>query len=347
MPLPPLAAESLVVVSWGGSYVRSQILGFIRPFEKATGVDVEIIDYHGGIDEIRSQVRSLNVKWDVVDLEMFDAIRACREGLLEPRIPGALPAAPDQTPAEEDFIPGSLMECGVGNVVGSTIFAYNTERMKKAPTRLEDFFDIRNFPGRRGLRRTPKVNLEWALLSDGVAPSLVYETLDTKAGVDRAFRILEGIKPNIVWWRTGEEAVRLLETDEVVMTSAYNGRIHNAVQRGEPFAIVWDMQVWFIDVWGIVRNTENLETARKFVQFATSTESLANQARYIPYGPVRKSSMKLLPENIRSSLPTSRANFHNALECDNEWWAKNLERLGRRFEDWIDRPVMVPQRLPR
>jgi len=76
--------EPLRVVTWSGSYVKSQILGFIRPFEKETGIDVEVLQYSGGIDEIRSQVRSFNIKWDVVDFELFDAIAACNEGLLEP-----------------------------------------------------------------------------------------------------------------------------------------------------------------------------------------------------------------------------------------------------------------------
>jgi len=339
--------ETLRVVSWSGNYVKSQILGFIRPFEEATGIDVEVLQYTGGIEEIRSQVRSYNVKWDVVDFELFDAIRACEEGLLEPFDPSTLPPAPDGTPAREDFIPGSLMDCGVGNVVGSTIVAYNREQFKEPPSRLEDFFDIRRYPGPRGMRRTPKVNLEWALIADGVAPGDVYAVLDTPEGIDRAFEALDTIKPYIVWWRTGEEAMRMLETGEVLMTSVYNGRVHGGVERGLPLEIIWDHQVWFIDVWGIVKHTENLEIARQFVRFATSSESLARQVRYIPYGPARKSSMESVTPEIRRLLPTEEENFETALEGDAEWWAENLDRLTRRFEQWADRPIMVPQRLRR
>ncbi|WP_286875226.1 extracellular solute-binding protein, partial [Marinimicrobium sp. UBA4509] len=231
------ARDELNVVSWDGAYVKSQILGFIRPYEDETGARVNVIQYTGGIEEIRRQVRAWNVKWDVVDLELFDAIRACEEGLLEPIDPESLPAAPDGTPASEDFINVSLMPCGVGNVVGSTVVSYDRERFEKGPETLEDFFDLKQFPGRRGLRRSPQGNLEWALVADGVPRGNVYEVLSTEAGVDRAFTVLNRIKPYIEWWEEGEEAIRLLETGQVVMSSVYSGRVDDAVQRGEPLEI--------------------------------------------------------------------------------------------------------------
>lgn len=341
------SAEALSVVSWGGSYTKSQILGFIRPFEKATGIDVEVLEYTGGIEDIRSQVRSWNIKWDLVDLELFDAHRACEAGLLVKIDPDSLPPAPDGTAAREDFIDGSLTDCGVGNVIGSTVVAFDAGALEEAPTRLEDFFDTGKFPGRRGMRRTPKVNMEWALVADGVDPSKVYEVLDTEDGVKRAFRVLDSIKPHLVWWQTGEEAVRMLETDEVVMSSIYSGRVHDAAERGMPFEIIWDHQIWFIDVWGILEHGENTDIARDFVRFATSTESLAKQVAYIPYGPARKSSMALISPEIRNRLPTAEANFQTAIESDARWWSENIDRLNRRFKDWLERDIMVPERLRR
>ncbi|MGQ9424467.1 ABC transporter substrate-binding protein [Gilvimarinus sp. F26214L] len=343
----PAGAEELSVVSWDGSYVKSQVLGFIRPYERSRNVDVEIIQYSGGIEEIRRQVRAWNVRWDVVDLELFDAIRACNEGLLVKIDPADLPAAPDGTAAVDDFVEPALMECGVGNVVGSTVVAYDRQRLERPPRHIRDFFNVRDFPGRRGLRRTPQINLEWALIADGVERHQVYETLSTEEGVNRAFKVLDSLKPYIDWWESGEDAIRLLETGQVAMSSVYSGRVYDAVNRGEQLDILWDHQIWFYDVWGIPRNGENIEQALDFVQFATSTESLARQASYIPYGPVRHSSLELVDERMRSMLPTAEENLATALEIDARWWSENLDRLNRRFERWLERPVMVPRDLPR
>lgn len=339
-------SDSLTVVSWGGVYTRSQILGFVRDFERETNIDVDMIDYGGGLEEIRSQVRSLNIRWDAVDLELGDAILACREGLLETIDPDTLPPAPNGTPATEDFLPGALFECGVGNVAGSNIVAWDREAVDASPRTLEDFFDLRRFPGKRGLRRTPQTNLEWALLADGVPPDEVYALLETEAGLERAFDKLDRLKPHIVWWELGEEAVRLLETGRVVMTSAYNGRIQSAIDRGEPFGILWDRHVSYLDVWVIPKHTERLEAALAFVRYATSTRSLAEQARHIAYGPLRRSSLELLDAGTRARLPTAADNLDRMFRIDPAWWAEHLADIGPRFERWAERPVMVPKDWP-
>ncbi len=340
------ATDELTAVSWGGVYTRSQILGFVRDFEQSSGIDVDMIDYAGGIEEIRSQVRSYNVKWDVVDLELFDAIRACDEGLLVEIDAASLPPAPDGTPATQDFVDGALMPCGVGNVAAATVIAYDRERFDRGPETIEDFFDLRRFPGQRGLRRTPMTNLEWALIADGVEPSRVYDVLGTEDGVDRAFAMLSRIKPQIEWWELGEDAVRLLETDAVAMTAAYNGRIHSAIERGEPFEILWHRHVRFWDVWAIPKHTENLDAALAFVRFATSTRSLANQAEHIAYGPLRKSSLRLLGPETRKNLPTAEENVASGFSSDAQWWGENLPELEQRFERWIETSVQVPKKLP-
>jgi len=41
------------------------------------------------------------------------------------------------------------------------------------------------------------------LIADGVEPKDVYKVLGTPAGVDRAFKKLDTIKKNIVWWESG------------------------------------------------------------------------------------------------------------------------------------------------
>jgi putative spermidine/putrescine transport system substrate-binding protein len=336
----PATPPSLTVVSWGGAYTRSQILSYVVPYEQQAGARIEVEDYNGGLDQIRAQVDSYNTRWDLVDMELPDVIRGCEEGLLEKIDHSMLPAAPDGTPAQEDFLPGLLPECGVGQVVFSTVMAYDTTRFADEPPQsLKDFFDTSKYPGKRGLRRTPRINLEWALMADGVAPEKVYETLSTAEGVQQALEKLDDIKSHIVWWESGAEPAQLLANGEVAMTSAWNGRIADAIDKGTPAAIVWDHQVWEFDLWAIPKRTRNhnLQSVLDFVTFATTTERLAEQAKYIAYGPARKSSMGLVPEEARPELPTAEVNTATALHLDGQWWAENQSRLERQFNEWVGR----------
>ena len=74
-----------------------------------------------------------------------------------------------------------------------------------------------------------KQSLEMALAADGVASADIYDVLATDEGVDRAFAKLDTIKDMVVWWEAGAQPPQLLADGEVAMTTAYNGRIFNAV----------------------------------------------------------------------------------------------------------------------
>lgn len=345
---PASQAADLRFVSWGGAYTRSQMLAFIRPYMAETGQRIEVLDYHGGLDEIRRQVRSLNIQWDLVDVELADAIRGCEEGLFEPIDPATLAPAPDGDPAIGDFLPPALQDCAVGTVFWSTVLAYAPDRYPQAPpTGLAALFDPAGYPGRRGLRRTPKGNLEWALLADGVAPGQVYATLSTEAGLRRALRRLDAIKPLIRWWEVGLEGVRLLETGQVAMGSVYSGRVNTGAPGTRPLTLIWDRQLLSLDLLAVPRGNLRRDQALDLLRYATASERLAAQATEIPYGPARRSALQALPAERRNLLPTAEANLETALVIDGEWWSEHFERINVRFEDWLARPVQVPRQLPR
>ena len=341
----PAAGDSLTVVSWGGSYARACQKAQHEPFTAETGIDIRLEAYNGGLAQIRAQVESGNVHWDVVDLEMADAARGCDEGLLEPVYREDLAPAPDGTPAADDFFPDMLTECAVGMVFYSTVYAYNPAHLAgPKPTTVSDFFDLEKFPGRRGMRRSPLVNLEFALMADGVPVDQVYATLGTPEGVERAFRKLDTIKDHVVWWEAGAQPPQMLADGEVVMSTAYNGRIFNAqVLENQPFVIVWDGQVMDYAVLSIVTGTPKLDLARQFLAFATRAESLAGIGRYIAYSPARKSGTVLIGTHLEAGvdmkphMPTSPANIARALPHDWQWWRDHGDEMNERFSAWLAR----------
>ncbi len=337
------SAGSITVVSWGGAYTKSQVEAYHKPWSEATGNTVVSEDYSGGLAEVKSQVEAGNVTWDLVDVELSDAVRGCDEGLLETIDSSMLPAAPDGTAAVDDFLPGTLHECAVANIVWSTIYAYDSSKIENGPTTMADFFDLEKFPGKRGMRKGPKPNLEMALAADGVAAADIYDVLSTPEGVDRAFAKLDTIKDSTVWWEAGAQPPQLLADGEVAMTTAYNGRIFNAVAaEDKPFTIVWDAQVLDLDLWVIPKGAPNKDLAMEFVAFSTATEQLAAQASYIAYGPARASSAPLVgayhtkPDLMMGpQMPTAPENFATALLNDFEFWADNQDELNERFNAWL------------
>lgn len=333
------AENTLTVVSYGGNLTNAQIQAAHKPFTAATGTRVISEDYSGGIAQIKTQVDSKKVTWDVVDAEIPNVIRACNNGLLERIDPATLAPAPDGTPAAKDFLPGALTECGVASYVWSTVMAYNTKAFKgEQPHTLKDFFDTKRFPGKRALRKAPQVNLEWALMADGVPREEVYEMLGTEDGLDRAFAKLDTIKKDTIWWEAGAQAPQLLADGEVSMISAYSGRIVIAQQKEQqPFKIVWDGQMYDMEAWVVPAGNPKKDQAMDFLKFATQSSVLADQSNYIAYGPTRLSAQALVDPKVKPNLPTSPENFASALQVDSQWWGDHADELNERFNAWLSK----------
>lgn len=340
MALPAVA--DVTVMSWGGAYGTSQTEAYIKPYTAETGVKVTMVDADNPATPVKAMVEANNVTVDIADVEYADAIRLCDEGMLEEIDPAMLPPAPDGTPATEDFLPGALTDCAVATIVFSTVFAYDSSKFPEGPTSIHDFFDLEKFPGKRAMRKGAKANLEMALMADGVPAADVYATLETPEGVDRAFAMLDKIKKDTIWWEAGAQPPQLLADGEVAMTTAYNGRIFAAaVAEGKPFQVVWDGQVYEYDLFVIPKGAPNLEDAKKFLAYATDTQRLADQAKWISYGPARKSSGALVglyqdgKTEMGPHMPTAAENLTNALPSSYEFWVDRDSELNERFNAWL------------
>ncbi len=337
--IPPMEPKvEITFTSWTGPYMRSQMLGFVRPYEEANGVRVNVEHYAGGISEIRDQVESANVIWDVVDLTQADSLRACNEGLLENLDDIELPDGSDGTGFRDDFVEGAINSCGVGVIVWATIFGYNADAFgDNPPTSVSDFFDTRNFPGPRAIRNDPTVVMEWALIADGVTQGDVYSILQTPEGAARALAKMDAIKPGLVLWENGLQPVRLLNAGEVVMSSVWaTTGATNSVKEGANFAVVWDGRVIELDLFGIPKGSRYRAEAIDFIRFASSSESLAKMVGLLPNGPTRRSSLALLSEDVLAQLPNGPAYDDKvSILSDAQWWSENQATLKEAFDAWI------------
>ena len=339
------AATDLVVVSWGGAYSASQQNAYHEPYMKQNaGINIINDDSSNeAVAKLRAMNEVGNVTWDLVDVVAADAIRLCDEGLAMEFDPDELLApAPDGTPASKDFGDLLVSECFIPQIVYSTTFGYRTDMVKSKPTSVCDVFDIKKFPGKRSLEKNPINNVEWALICDGVAPDKVYDLLATDEGVDRALKKLGTIKDQVVWWTKGAQTPQLLADGEVVMGSTYNGRLFSVIEEEkQPIAMLWDWQVFDLDGWIIPKGTKNLEEVKKLVRFATDTQRLADQAKYISYGPARASSAPLVGKHatlgieMAPHMPTDPNNAKTTLLYNYEFWADYRDDIDAKFQAWL------------
>lgn len=323
-------ARDLTVVSWGGAYQAAQRTAYFEPFQKAAGVTLLEEEYNGEMAKIKAMVEANNVTWDVVQVEAPELVRGCEEGMFETidwsRVGG-----------KDIFIPAAVSECGVGTIVWSTVLTYDADKLKEGPKSWADFWDVNKFPGKRALRKSAKITLEFALMADGVAPKDVYEVLRTPQGVERAFRKLDELKPHIQWWEAGSQPPQWLASGDVVMSAAYNGRITAANKEGRNFRIVWDGQVYAVDSWVVVKGSPNKDQAYRFIEFASKPEHQKDLVSAIPYGPTHVKAVDQVDPKVVPDLPTAPANLAASVATDVEFWVEHGEDLDERFNAWAAR----------
>jgi putative spermidine/putrescine transport system substrate-binding protein len=324
------AADSVTVVSWGGAYQDSVRKAFFEPFMKSGDVKITEEEFNGEIAKIRAMTESGNVTWDVVENDSQTTLAACAEGIIEKIDWKKLGLERDK------FISADASDCVVPSILYGTVVAYDTSKLKTPPTTIADFFDLQKFPGKRALQKNPFVNLEWALLADGVSNEDLYKVLGTPEGVDRAFKKLDSIKSQIVWWEAGAQPPQLLADGQVVMTSAWNGRIFKAVHEDKkPFAIMWDHQGLDWQGWTVVKGTPHREAAYKFMAFAGQAAHQADQTHYIAYGPGNKEAAQNVDPAKLKDLPTSPENMKTGFIVDAKFWGDNGDALREQFNVWV------------
>jgi putative spermidine/putrescine transport system substrate-binding protein len=325
----PAAAQQITISSGGGAWQAAQREAWYKPFAAKMGVKFNEEETSEGMARVQAMIQAHNMTNDVVTVDTSEVQAACDAGILQ-RLDWSKIAPRD------GFLPGSALDCGMGLDVYGDVLAYNTNVTKDGPTSLLALFDTKRWPGKRAMQKVAANNLEWALMADGVPTDQVYKVLGTKEGVDRAFAKLDSIKNDIVWWTAGAQPPQLLASNEVVMTTAWNGRIQNPIdQEKAPFKIAWDNEIIEYDMISIPKDSPHLDMAYKYLAYVAEPENNGRLGQYIPYGPVVKAATQFVPAATLAKLPTAPDHIKTALVIDVEFWGDHGEDLTKRFNAWI------------
>lgn len=314
------SAKDMVFTSWGGTTQDAQKKAWVDPFQKSSGVNVKL-DGPTDYGKLKAMVDSGNVDWDVVDVEGDFAVAAAKAGLLEP--------LDFTTINKADLDPRFTANNYVGSFYYSFVLGYNKDALGgKEPKTWADLFDTKTYPGKRTFYKwsAPGV-LEIALLADGVPADKLYP-LD----LDRAFKKLDTIKSDVVWWSGGAQSQQLLASGEAPLGAFWNGRIF-AVQKDEPsVGLSWNQNLTAADVLVVPRGAKNKTEAMKFLAEASSPKQQAELASLTSYAPINTSAAKLMPAGEAATLPDQHT--QSQINLDMNYWAAHRDEIGKRWYDW-------------
>ncbi|MDR5759000.1 ABC transporter substrate-binding protein [Caballeronia sp. LZ035] len=323
-------ARPLAVVNYGGTLADAQQSAFIKPFQAATGIDVTASSYSGEQAKVKAMVDGRQVSWDVVEVESTDVGRGCDSGMYE-RIDWA------KVPDAAHLTSTAKTRCGVGLFAWANAFAWNTKQLKSAPAGWADFWDTKKYPGKRGMRKSARGNLEFALMADGVKPADVYKVLGTPAGVDRAFKKLDELRPNIQWWDAGAQPAQFLVSGDVAMSTVFSGRIITAQKAGQPLDIVWNGAIADYDYWVIPKGSPMKDEAMKFINYTIGAQQQNAFLALQPGGPANAQALGKMDAAQLKNLPNTPEHEKIGVVNDREFWDEHGDDLDQRFAAWAAR----------
>lgn len=323
-----LAQENSVVFSsWGGSFQDGVRQAILMPAGQSLGLTIKE-DTTNGIQDIRAQITARKVTWDVTEQEISTAETLKRENSLEQL---------DYAIINTDGIPKSLIKSHyIGFVTFTLVIAWQNERYgDNGPKTWADFWNIKQFPGKRSMFQQVNYALEAATMAQGVAIADVYKVLATQEGMDRAWAKLEEIAPHVtVWYRGGSQAAQLLRDGEIDIIHTGQNRVESVIQSGKKIGYVFDGGTMDVDALMVPRGAPNKANAMRLINEMLKPQGQARLARAQQLGPanVNAFSTGVMTDAEALKVNTHPSNIDKQLLIDPGFYIGRLDQLTERFE---------------
>ena len=330
MAAPAFAEGDVVFASWGGSFQDALRSAMLDPASKALNVTVKE-DTTNGIQDVRAQITAGAVAWDVTEQDLPSCETLSREGSLEPI---------DYSIVDTTGIPEELIhENYIGFINFTKVIAYRKEAFgDNGPSNWAEFWDLENFPGKRGMHGKVNYNLEAALMADGVAKGDVYDVLATDEGKARACAKLGKIAPEVaVWYRGGSQSAQLLRDGEVDVIHMGHNRVESVIGSGIEVAYAFDGGTMDVDCLLVPKGAPNKDNAMQLINELLSAEAQARLAVTMPLGPVNTGAFDtgIISDEQALLVNTHPSNYDKQLLVDPAFYIVQLGEFTEEFDTLI------------
>ncbi|MHA3722340.1 ABC transporter substrate-binding protein [Leucobacter sp. HY1910] len=320
--------QTLTHVEWGGVSQQISAETLFEPFAAERGIALAE-DQPTDYAKLDAMVDAGKVSWGIVEVEPNYAETACAAGKLT-----KLSDSVKQAAIDNDVDPAQMGECAIPILEYAFTIGYNTDTFADGhPETWAEFFDTDKFAGKRGFWKYPTGGIfEAALIADGVEPGDLYP-LD----LDRAFAKLDTIKDDIVWYDTGDQQTQLVASGEAPLVQAWNGRIFQAQQSGQPVANEYGENLGTYEQMVIPRGYAETELAEEWMVWVLShPEAQAEYSKRSSYGPVSPATFDLLSEAEQAEMSNSAENSKKmSALIDYGYWAEHYAEVNERMNVWM------------
>lgn len=316
-------SKTLTIQTGTGQFADCLRTAYYEPFEKATGIKILTAPENIDDSKFKLQVQTRHYMADVQWTGSTFALSQDGADYLEPIDYSSI--------NKDELIPGLALNNAAPFDTFATVLAYNSEKTGgKVPAGWADFFDLKKFPGKRGIGNDSSAIIMMALLADGVLPEDI-----VPFDFDRAFKKLDSIKSELIFWESGSQVQDLLASGETPLSMAFANRVDAAKQSGKPVGMIWDGFMIGTDFLGVPKGNPNAATAMQYISFVLSKEINGQLTNCIATGPVNTKA-KVNPK-WQDLYPTSHLDKSHIVRDDpkiSSWLASHSKEIEEQFQQW-------------
>ena len=284
------AADKLHLYTWE-DYVSPDL---VKRFEKENKCEV-VIDTFDSNETMFAKLKAGSTGYDLIVPTSYMVKVMNDQGMLLPIDQAQVPNIKNIDPSALTKVYDKKMEHSVPYTLGYAVFAYRTDKVKKAPDSWAVFGEDGVAGGNAFLLEEGRDVVACALLLGGKSVNSV-EPADLAA----AKAVLRGWKKNVRGF-TGETKDHLL-SGEAWMIQAYNGDVAQAMKESPGkygFAVPKEGGILWYDNLVIPKGAPNRDLARKFVEFVLRPDVAARISNGIRYAVPNKDAFEKVDKAVR------------------------------------------------
>ncbi|MBV8653574.1 MAG: ABC transporter substrate-binding protein [Alphaproteobacteria bacterium] len=316
-------AKEIVGVNWGGDALKYFTTAWGDPYTKDTGIKVVWDGTGPSAGKIKAMVESKNVTWDVCDSGSGSCLIMGKQGYLDEF---------DYALVDKSKLvrPQFAYKWGMANYLFSYVIAYDTAKFGgKTPKSWADFWNLKEFPGKRTMRKDIQGSLEAALMADGVPFDKIYPIDEA-----RAFKKLKEIKNDTIFWSGGAESQQLIRDGEVTMGSLWNTRVNAvAADTNERITWTWNQGILCDGCWVVPKGNPAGKDVYKFIASTQIPERQIVLFLAFGNGPASAAAIPLVPAEKKRFDPGSNGEVQLAIQA--AWYGENQDRVNNEFLDLV------------
>ena len=287
-------AEELHIYNWT-DYTAPDL---IEKFEKETGIDV-VIDTYDSNDTLLAKLKAGATGYDLVVPSQHYVKIMIDEGLLQKVDVASMPNFANVDPRWKNPEWDPNQEYSAPWQWGSTSFSFRSDLYSGKGESLKEFFEPSDeIKGRLQVFDAPEEIYNMANIYLGL-PFCSEDPEDAK----KVLALLEGQKPFVLTY-SSESMNDKLATGEVIMASHWNGMSLLGRQEGNPnivYAYPKEGIVGWFDSLVVPVGAQNVEAAKKFMNFVMDPENIAMESNFAAYANGILGSAQYMDESLKSA----------------------------------------------